>query len=195
MNKKDLLYKLIEETTTITSKQATEAGFARIYLSMLEEEGKIFKISRGVYSIKNDTSINPLYEFQKNNKKVIYSGFTALDLLNYYHNKPAKMQISVPQGYNASRYKNNDIFYNNTSNYGIGTTKVDLGNSKVVVYDIERTICDIIKEQNRYDNREYNKLINYYFSRDDINYQKLLEYSKLLKVSKKVQNYLSLFKA
>lgn len=195
MNKKDLLYKLLEDINTITSKQATDAGFARIYLSMLEEEGKIYKVSRGVYSIKKDTNIHPLYDFQRNNKKIIYSGFTALELLDYYHHKPSKVQISVPQGYNASRYKNNEVFYNNSGNYGIGTTNVNLGNSKITVYDVERTICDIIKDQNRYDNREYNKLISHYFSREDINYPKLLEYSKLLKISKKVQNYLSLFKA
>ena len=70
-----------------------------------------------------------------------------------------------------------------------------VANNKIIVYDIERSICDIIKDENRFDKREYNKLINYYFNKDDINYTKLLEYSKLLKVSKKVQQYLSLFKA
>ena len=73
--------------------------------------------------------------------------------------------------------------------------QVDINGNKIIVYNLERSICDIVKEQNRFDSREYNKLINYYFNLHDINYPKLLEYSKLLRISKKIQNYLSLFKA
>ena len=116
-------------------------------------------------------------------------------MLNFYANKDEVVQISVPQGYNASRYQNCAIFYNSSANYGVGVTKIPVNNEYIKVYDLERSICDIIKNENRFEKREYNKFINYYFNKDDINYPKLLEYSKLLNVSKKVQNYLSLFKA
>lgn len=193
MNKKDALYQIIKTKDVITVKQINELGYARIYISMLEKENKIFKLARGVYSIKKEIRIDPLVEFQRNNKKIIYSGFTALNLLNYYKSA-TPIQISVPQGYNASRYNNKEVFYNNIDNYGKGTTQVNLNSTSITVYDIERSICDIIKDQNRYDHREYLKLINHYFTSDNINYQKLLEYSKLLKISNKVQTYLSLFK-
>lgn len=195
MNKLDSLYDLFLKEKTLTSTQITRLGYARIYISMLENEKKIFKIARGVYSIDKNQVLNPLHQFQKNNKKVIYSCFSALNLLNFYKTKEDKIQISVPQGYNASRYTEYEVFYNNSDNYSIGTTTILQQNNKIIVYDIERSICDIIKDENRFDKREYNKLINYYFNKDDINYTKLLEYSKLLKVSKKVQQYLSLFKA
>jgi len=195
MNKKDMLYELIQKEGSITSKNATCLGYERIYLTMLEKEGKIYKIARGVYSCNKQEKINPYYEFQKNNTKIIYSCFTALYLLGFYNQKPDKLQISVPQGYNASRYHDVEVFYNNDTNYGVGTTYVDIEDNKILVYNLERSICEIIKEHNRFDSRDYNKLINYYFNKDDLNYPKLLEYSKILKVSKKVQSYLSLFKA
>lgn len=195
MNKKDLLYKLFQDRTILTSSEVTNLGYARIYLTMLEKEKSIYKVSRGVYSINKGEIVDPLYEFQKNNKKIIYSCFSALNLAKFYHYKPNKLQVSVPQGYNASRYKDVDVFYNNDNNYGVGTVFIDVNGHKLVAYNIERSICDIIKEQSRFDTREYNKLINYYFNLENINYSKLLEYSKLLKVSKKVQSYLSLFKA
>lgn len=195
MKKEDELYKIILEEGSITSKRATELGFPRIYLTFLVNEGRIYKVGRGLYSNKQELTIHPLVEFQSHNKKIIYSCFSALKLLNCYDYTPEKINISVPQGYNASRYDNVEVFYNNDNNYGVGTTYVNIGNEKVIVYNLERSICDIIKEHNRFDQRLYNKLINYYFSKDDINYPKLLEYSKLLKVSKKVQDYLSLFKA
>lgn len=195
MNKKDALFSLFKEKHNLSSSEVTKLGYARIYLTMLENEGLIYKIARGVYSINKEDELDPLYEFQKNNKKVIYSCFTSLNLLGFYNHKPNRLQISVPQGYNASRYKDVDVFYNNDQNYGVGSTYLEINGNKIIVYNLERSICDIVKEQNRFDSREYNKLINYYFNLHDINYPKLLEYSKLLRISKKIQNYLSLFKA
>lgn len=195
MKKEDYLYKIIEKEGKITSKRVTELGYHRIHLTFLLKQGRIYKISRGLYSINKNFNINPLYEFQKNNRKIIYSCFTALNLLDFYHQKGERVQISVPQGYNASRYQNCVIFYNSSSNYNIGVEKIKINDEFIRVYNLERSICDIIKNENRFDKREYNKLINYYFNLENINYPKLLEYSKLLKVSKKVQVYLSLFKA
>lgn len=193
--KKDELYKIIQKEGSISSQQATDLGYPRIYLTFLLNEGKIHKIARGIYSINKNETVDPLYDFQKNNKKIIYSCFTALKLLQFYSYEKDDLQISVPQGYNASRYKDVEVFYNNENNYDVGSIYINNGNNKIKVYNLERSICDIIKEHNRFDNRTYNKLINYYFSRDNINYQKLLEYSKLLKISTRVQEYLSLFKA
>ena len=195
MKKEDYLYKIIEKEGKITSRRVTELGYHRIYLTFLLKQNRIYKIARGVYSINKNYNVNPLYEFQKNNKQIIYSCFTALNLLGFLKKTPKEVQISVPQGYNASRYQNCMIFYNSSSNYNKGTIKIETPEGDLRVYDLERSICDIVKNENRFDNREYNKLINYYFNKDDINYHKLLDYSKLLRVSHKVQKYLSLFKA
>jgi hypothetical protein len=195
MKKEDYLYEIIKKEGKITSKRVNELGYHRIFLTFLLKQKRIYKIARGVYSANVDYNVNPLYEFQKNNKQIIYSCFTALNLLGFSSKKPKDTQISVPQGYNASRYQNCLIFYNSASNYNVGVTKIETDDGFLRVYELERCICDIIKNENRFDSREYNKLINYYFNRNDINYQKLLNYSKLLKVSNKVQKYLSLFKA
>jgi hypothetical protein len=195
MKREDYLYEIIKKEGRITSKRVTELGYHRIHLTFLLKQNRIYKIGRGLYSISPNYSLDPLYEFQKNNKKIIYSCFTALNLLDFTHKTPDVLQISVPQGYNASRYQNCAIFYNSESTYNIGVTKLATKDGDIKIYDLERSICDIIKNENRFDHREYNKLINYYFNKDVIDYHKLLEYSKLLKISHKVQTYLSLFKA
>ena len=195
MKKEDYLYEIIKKEGKITSKKLTELGYHRIYLTFLLKQNRIHKIARGVYCINKNHEIDYFYEFQKNNKKIIYSCFTALNLLGFLKKAPKMVEISVPQGYNASRYQNCMIFYNSSVNYNIGITKIKTNDGYIKVYELERSICDIIKNENRFDHREYNKFINNYFNRDSINYQKLLEYSRLLKVSRKVQNYLSLFKA
>ena len=55
------------------------------------------------------------------------------------------------------------IFYNSSVNYNIGITKIKTNDGYIKVYELERSICDIIKNENRFDHREYNKFINNYF--------------------------------
>ena len=61
---------------------------------------------------------------------------------------PKMVEISVPQGYNASRYQNCMIFYNSSVNYNIGITKIKTNDGYIKVYELERSICDIIKNEN-----------------------------------------------
>lgn len=178
----------------VTTKEVTENNIARIYLNKLLNENKIYRISRGIYSI-NKIDIDPLYAMQHRTKKVIFSHFTSLNLQNFYKDIEKKVQISVPQSYNAKNYRSYKVFYDSKSNYGQGIIKLNYKGHILRIYDIERSVCDIIRDRSRFDTSEYNKFINYYFNKLDLNYKKLLEYSKALRISKLVHHYLSLFKA
>lgn len=195
-NKKRILDIGEENQGIITSKKVDELKIPRFYLSQLLKEGKIVKIDRGIYSTKENNS-DEYYNLQVKSKIIIFSHFTALKLLGFYDSCFDKTHISVPQGYNATRIDNHyKVFYDNHDIYKDGVVEViNDNNLKLKVYDIERSICDIIKNKNRFKIDQVNRLMNFYFMRATINYKKLLYYSKLLNVSKQVKRYLSLFKA
>lgn len=178
----------------VTTKQVTENKIARIYLTKLIKENKLYRIDRGIYSISK-INIEPYYSLQNKSSKIIFSHFTSLKIQGFYKNIDKREQLSVEQGYNAKKFTNFKVFYNSKSNYLLGVTRYKYNNHYLKIYDLERTICDIIKDRNRFEQMEYHKFINYYFNRNDLNYKKLLEYSKALRISKLVHHYLSLFKA
>lgn len=196
MNYENMILNVAKENDgIITSKKVDELKIPRFYLAKLLKENKIIKIDRGIYSTGQE-SINEYYNLQLKSKFVIFSHFTALKMLGFYKYEDLNDQIIVPQGYNASRLNNFKVFYDNDKIYLEGVVEVvNEDNHKIKVYDLERSICDIIKNKNRFKIDQVNKLINYYFTKESLNYQKLLYYSKLLKVSTQVQYYLSLFKA
>ena len=78
-------YEIIKNEGFITSKRATELGYPRIYLTFLVNQNRIYKVGRGLYSCDKNYNGNPLIEFQKHNTKIIYSCFTALNLLKFYN--------------------------------------------------------------------------------------------------------------
>lgn len=178
----------------VTTKQVTENKIARIYLTKLIKDKKLYRVDRGIYSTSK-ISIEPYYSLQNKSKKIIFSHFTSLKIQGFYKNIDNIDQLSVKQGYNAKKFKDFKVFYNSESNYKLGIIKYKYKNHTLRLYDLERTVCDIIKDRNRFETLEYNKFINYYFNKTNLNYKKLLEYSKALRISKMVHHYLSLFKA
>ncbi len=178
----------------VTTKEVSNHNIARTYLTKLVNEHKLYRVERGIYSTFNK-KIDLFYKIQNSSKKIVFSHFTSLDIQGFYKNIDITEQLSIPQGYNAKNYSNYKLFYNHLNNYQKGMIKYKYNDYTINVYDIERSICDIIKDRHRFDESKYNKFINFYFNKTDINYSKLLEYSKMLHISPLVHHYLSLFKA
>lgn len=183
-----------ENNGIVTTKEITENNIPRIYITKLINDNKLYRVDRGIYSITNK-SVDSYYSMQVQSSKIIFSHFTALEIQKFYKNIDGKKHISVLQGYNAKKFSDCKTFYNNEKTYKIGLIDYIYNGQKIKIYDIERSVCDIIKDRNRFDSSEYNKFINYYFNINHLNYKKLLEYSTCLKISKLVHHYLALFKA
>ena len=61
---------------------------------------------------------------------------------------------------------------------------------KIKVYDVERTICDIIKHKNKMDAEIFSKALKFYAMRKDKNINKLMRYAKKMNIEKKVAEYM-----
>jgi len=58
------------------------------------------------------------------------------------------------------------------------------------VYDMERTICDIIKAKNKMDAEIFSKALKNYVKRKDKKLSVLFKYSKQLNIEEKVRDYI-----
>ena len=60
--------------------------------------------------------------------------------------------------------------------------------NKIICYNLERTICDLIKNDNNgLDTEQVNKILRNAFLRKQINIALLMDYAKKLKCDKKIQ--------
>ena len=194
MIKEKQILEIVGNNDVITTEELTKNKIHRVYLTKLLKENKIQKVDRGIYAINNKV-VNDYYIMQVKSKKIIFSHFTALEIQGFYKNIDKCIHISVQQGYNGKKFNKHKVFYNNKEIYELGLIQYNYNGFILKVYDIERSVCDIIKNQNRFTNDDYNKFINYYFNSQNLNYKKLLQYSTKLKIDDKVYHYLTLFKA
>lgn len=193
MNYMDKLEELIQKKHgTILSADLDLYEIPRVYLQMMVAEGKLERVERGVY-VSNDSIEDELYAMQTKYPKLIYSHETALYFYELTDRSPFEYSASVPSGYKvvpnvADRIK---IYYIKKEFHELGavTLKSPFGNP-IKVYNIERTICDLIRSRNRIDIQIRNEAFRRFAKLKSVDYSLLIDYAKKLKIEEVLKKYL-----
>lgn len=193
MTAKDKIRELLEASPdgTITARQVTAAGVRRSILQELAESGELYRFSRGLYVLssawEDDISL-----LQRRYGRGIYSHDTALYLLGYSDRTPARYTMTFPKGYNAPSLKQEIINIRRVvpENYSLGVTELPspCGNP-VRIYDLERTLCDILRG-NGSDIQIVVPAMKKYAASRGKDIHKLMQYAAQLRVEPKVLRYM-----
>lgn len=191
MGMKNLL-NLFDNNTTVTYKELLNTGYTKYQIKKLCDQEILEKLDRGVYGLINELKDEFLI-YQMNNQFMIYSNETALYLHNLCDRYPSKMSVTTKSGYHL-RNKNLKVYYvkEELLFLGVETIKTPQGND-VLVYDEERTICDIIKNKNRIDQQVNIQGLQNYFLHGHPNMRKLSKYAKALNIQRKVMDIITLY--
>lgn len=175
----------------ITPAQLEEKGISRVYLSNMEKEGIIERIERGIYVTK-DFKYDEYYLFQLKYPKAIFSYNTALYFYEMTERTPIKMDVTVYREYNPHRFKDFvNVYKVNKEFFDLGVVeKKSPQGMKVKTYNLERTVCDIIKDKDSIDIEIRNKAIKKVIKSKEFNASKMFEYAKKMNIYDKVKNYM-----
>ena len=176
----------------ITAKEVSDNKIDSWYLTNLVKKGELERVVRGVYFDPNFDNYDELYFFQLQNKACIYSYQTALYLHRLTDRLPFSNEVTVKQGYNAWRIKNSVIVHQVKKEWyelGKGEFETDMGNI-VCAYDMERTICDLVRDRKNQDPEIFSKAWNLYIKNDSKDIWKLRKYAQNLGISKKIEDIL-----
>lgn len=173
----------------ITYSTMIEKGFSKYYIEKLVKEDIIRKYSRGIY-VRNDIFEDDFYILQQKNSKIIFSFNTAMYFLNETERTPDKIDITVYKGYNVHRLsKNLRIHYVSKQYWDLGVIEVEtIYGFNVKVYNLERTLCDIVRSKNTgIDKEQTNKFIQKMIMKNKVNSIVLMDYAKKLNCEKKIK--------
>lgn len=174
----------------LTTKDVTDNNIPRIYLTKLIKEDKIERVSRGVY-IKKNVLVDEFIVLQGKSKYAIYSNTTALYLHGFSNRIPIRYDITIKSGYKGSlqREDNVNLFYTKKELLDLGVINYKLDSGNIIrIYDLDKTICDIIKNKKKIDAEIFNKAIREYFYSKKKNTLKLYEYAKKMNIYNKVRD-------
>lgn len=131
----------------ISAKQVSNEGIHRGYLSSMVKSGELVKVGVGLYMNSNSWE-DEIYLLQKRFNRGIFSHETALYLHGYTDRTPMRYTLTFPYGYKNELLEKELLCVKMVikEKYDIGITEIATPcNNKVKVYDIERTLCDIVK--------------------------------------------------
>ena len=188
---KKILKIMKKNNELITPAQLEEKGISRVYLSNMEKEGIIERIERGIYVTK-DFKYDEYYLFQLKYPKAIFSYNTALYFYEMTERTPIKMDVTVYREYNPHRFKDIvNVYKTSKELYELGIVeKKSPQGMKVRTYNLERTICDIIKDKESIDIEIRNKAIKKAIKSKEFNASKMFDYAKKMNIYDKVKNYM-----
>lgn len=176
----------------ITTKELTEYNINSRFLTSLVKEKKLSRASRGYYILPNTFS-DDFYIILSKCKKAVFSDATALYFHNLSDRTPLIYDITLPYGY-GNCYKdmpNVCLHYVKKENIDLGMIEIESPfGMKIKTYDMERTICDIIKNKNKMDIEIFVKALKEYSRLKNKDPNKLMRYAKKLNVEKKVREYM-----
>lgn len=176
----------------VTSTQATDAGIPRRKLTEAVRAGELVQIDRGLYALP-DVWEDPLYIAQHRFSRGIFSDDTALFLHDMTDRSSFTLTMTFPRSYNASAAKAAGIACRTCADgvldLGLCDIRTEYGNT-VKAYDVERTLCDLLRGQGTPDVQLVTPAMKAYVRSKNRNPMKLISYARDLGVEPKIRNYL-----
>lgn len=195
MNDLEKILQLIQRNNGyITTKEIVDNGLSKMALKRLCDNGLLKRVSTGYYSLPNMID-DDYYKIISKSKNAVFSYTTSLFLHELSDRTPLYFDVTVPRGYGGP-LQNIDVVSlhyvdNNILNLGMEIIKSPFG-MDIKCYDVERTICDIIKDKNNMDKEIYTKALKWYAEKKDKDMLKLSKYSKKLNIEKEVAEIMQL---
>lgn len=176
----------------VTAAQVASAGIPSARLSDMVKAGELERVQRGVYCLAGEWE-DEFLSAQLRFPRGVFSDGTALYLHGYTDRTPFHLTMTFSRSYRATSVRGAGIEVRTCSSdvLGVGLTilRTPYGN-EVECYDLERTLCDMLRGHRVVDVQVVSPAIRRYVRGSERDLRKLLEYARLLGVEAKIRNYL-----
>lgn len=179
---------LFRGRTLVSVQEAQNAGFSRALLSYWVKMGKLKRIAQGCYSLPTEIE-DDLVLVSSRSPRIVFSHETALVLHRLHNRIPERPTVTIPTGASVPRSISRNVLAYRVKPewHDIGRTELaSFQGHAVPCYDLERTICDVIRSYSRMDVESYAGALKSYAERKDRDVALLFEYAKRMKIEQKV---------
>lgn len=193
MNNNNLLQELSERGGNIITTKAAEAvGISRAILSKLCKAGRIQRIAKGQYMLVDDIP-DELLSISLRTEQLVFSHETALFLHGISDRTPFVHSITTPANRVPSPALREEckVYYIKPELFELGRTKMTttFGN-QVPCYDLERTVCDILRSRNKMGTETFLAALKLYAASPKKDLNRLNSYAKKMSLTNVVRQYL-----
>lgn len=184
---------LLKKYDYLTFKNAKDQGISKYKFYQYVKDNNLEKIDRGVYIQKNNF-IDELVLIYQRCPQLVFSHDESFYFYNLSDREPLVHTFTIYSGYNTHRLKEKG----NYKIYNVKKELLDVGKvfvkdsfgNEIPMYNLERTICDLIRSRNSIEIQDFTTVLKNYIKRNDKNLNLLMEYAKLFSISNIVRKYM-----
>ena len=176
----------------LCTRQALDAGISKpVFYQFVRSRG-LEQTAPGIY-LSKDAWVDTMYLLHLRCPHAVFSHDTALFLHDLADREPLHYSITVKTGYNPTRFKDEGIqvftIKAELHKVGLTTAQTPFGHD-VPVYDMERTICDVMRSRRHIEIQTLQRALKAYALRKDKDLRTLMHYARLFRVDKILRQYL-----
>lgn len=187
--KENTIEKLLAKNNgVLKTADVVAAGISKETFYKYAKSVGLEKAAHGIY-LSPDCLTDEMYLLQVQFPKAIYSHEAALYLHGLAEKEPIPFSVTVPASYNSGGLvkKGVQAYYVKKEWYDIGICEAQTpGGHFVKTYDMERTICDILRKRKNMDISVFNYAVKEYMKRKDKRISVLSRYAVALHIEKQM---------
>ncbi len=175
-------------------QELKEMGFSQYKVSKLVDEGKLVKLNKRYYENT---------EYCGEESDFYYAGVYApngviclLSAAVYYNLTtfiPDVVDVAIPRKAKVSTmpdWPQMNVHHYTNERHELGVVKIKEGKNEFQIYDMEKTVADIVFYREKVGIGETKEILVTYLQRKDRNLNRLLRYAELMKCDKTMKQYL-----
>lgn len=180
----------------LSTAQLNKQGLSSRQIRRLVENKSIIRIKRGFYELPNIVYPEEITIARLFPKAVIFLE-SALVQYGYTDRMPSAWQIAVDKNSEKSiyniKYPAIKVYYLKAELLEIGLDKISVEGINIKIFNRDRTICDILRYENKLEKEVFNSSIQRYIEDPKKNIVKLIEYAEKLNIKNKMQRLIGVW--
>ena len=182
------------EQLIFSIQELKDKGLSYYKINQLVKQGILIKLNKKYYENTNfdgeESDFYYAYAYVPNGVICLLSAAVYYNLSTY---RPDAIDIAIPRKTRVStlpEWPELNIYYFTEERLSVGAEIIEVGNNKFRIYDIEKTVVDLVFYREKMGVEETKEVLSNYLHRKDRNLNKLIRYAEMLKCKDIINKYL-----
>ena len=186
--------KLSDDQMIFSIEELKKAGFSHYKINQMVEDGTLLKLNKRFYeNTKYQGEESDFYYVSAYAPKGVVCLMSAAAYYNLTTYRPDAVDVAIQRKAKISTmpdWPTLSVYYYADERFETGIRNVQEGKNQFRIYDIEKTVVDIVFYREKIGIEETKEVLINYLRRSDRDLNRLLRYAELLKCSDVLKTYL-----
>lgn len=185
---------ILNDQKVFSMQELKDMGFSQYKVRKLIDAGKLIKLNKSYYENTDYTGEESDFYYAEayapNGVICLLSAAVYYNLTTYI---PDAVDVAIPRKANVSTVPDRpqmNVYHFTDERHELGITEVKEGKNGFRIYDVEKTVVDIVFYREKVGIEETKEVLLAYLKRKDRNLNRLLKYAELMKCDKTLRQYL-----